>query len=392
MRSRRSLPSSKPIRSDGDSRPDLPLLVASLVLVGFGTVMVYSSSAIYAWANSEFGNEFFFLKRHLFRVGIGLCAMWVAQRIDYRFWSRAAKPLVVLCLLLLVAVLVIGSGTSHGATRWLRVSFLSVQPGELMKIALVIYLASFLVSKADLIKDFKRGLVPPLIVLGLATVLVVKQPNFGTAAALLLIGFLVLYMGGSRLHHMAAAGLAGLLAVGLLAYTMPYARQRVAGFLGASTGSAETNYQVRQSILGMGCGGIFGEGLGGSKFKLLSLPEPHTDFVFAVVAEELGFLGSIILMGCFLFIMIRGMKIALSCQDTFGMILAAGLSACIFTYVLLHIAVVLGAVPTTGLPLPFLSFGGTALFTNLVSIGIILSVSKHSQNPRQSFSARRYVK
>jgi len=354
--------------------------------------MVYSSSAIYAWANSEFGNEFFFLKRHLFRVGIGLFAMWMAQRIDYRFLSRVAKPLLLLCFLLLGAVLVVGSGASHGATRWIRISFLSVQPAELMKICLVIYLASFLVAKGEKIKDFRRGLIPPLLVLGLATFLVVKQPNFGTAAALLAIGFLMLYMGGSRLHHLAAAGLAGLLAVGLLAYTMPYARHRLVGFLGASTGNGETNYQVRQSILGMGCGGIFGEGLGGSKFKLLSLPEPHTDFVFAVVAEELGFLGSIILMGCFLFIMFRGMKIAVSCSDPFGTILAAGLSATIFTYVLLHIAVVLGAVPTTGLPLPFLSFGGTALFTNLVAVGIILSVSKHGPKLRHSFSARRSVR
>jgi cell division protein FtsW len=354
--------------------------------------MVYSSSAIYAWASTEFGNEFFFLKRHLFRVGIGLCAMWVAQKIDYKFWSRAAKPLLVLCLILLAAVLVIGSGSSHGATRWIRVSFVSVQPAELMKISLVIYLASFLVSKGEAIKDFRRGLIPPLVVLGLSIFLVVRQPNFGTAAALLMIGFLVLYMGGSRLHHLLAAGLAGLAAVGLLAYTMPYARHRLVGFLGASTGGAETNYQVRQSILGMGCGGIFGEGLGGSKFKLMSLPEPHTDFVFAVVAEELGFLGSIILMGCFLFVMIRGMKIALSCPDTFGMILAAGLSATIFTYVLLHIAVVLGVVPTTGLPLPFLSFGGTALFTNLVSIGMILSVSRHTQRLGRSSGPRRALR
>lgn len=362
------------------------------MLVGFGTIMVYSSSAIYAWANSEFGNEFFFLKRHLFRVGFGLCAMWVAQKVDYRIWSKAAKPLLALCLILLGAVLVVGTGASHGATRWIRVSFLSVQPAELMKVCLVIYLAAFLVTKGEKIKDFRRGLIPPLIVLGLCTFLVVKQPNFGTAAALLVIGFLVLYMGGSRLHHLALTGLVGLAAVGLLAYSMPYARHRLVGFLGASTGSAEANYQVRQSILGMGCGGIFGEGLGGSKFKLLSLPEPHTDFVFAVVAEELGFLGSIILMGCFLFIMIRGMRIAISCPDSFGTILAAGLSATIFTYVLLHIAVVLGAAPTTGLPLPFLSFGGSALFTNLVSIGIILSVSRSSPRSKHSYSVRRNVR
>ncbi|MFQ5906238.1 MAG: FtsW/RodA/SpoVE family cell cycle protein, partial [bacterium] len=344
MRSGRLLLNSSRNLADHHSRTDLGLFVATVILVGFGTIMVYSSSAIYAWASSEYGNEFFFLKRHLLRLGIGICAMLVAQRLDYRFWSKMAKPLMGLSVALLVAVLLVGSGRSHGASRWLRLSFLSVQPAELTKVCLVIYLASYISAKSDRLKDFKTGLLPPLILLGVITALVVKQPNFGTAAALLLIGFLILYVGGARMHHLLGAGVAGMIAVALIAYTVPYARHRILGFIGTSTGALESNYQLRQSFLGMGSGGLFGEGLGRSKVKLLSLPEPHTDFIFAVVAEEMGFVGATILMGTFLFVMLRGMHIAGSSPDNFGLLLASGLSISIFTYVLLHIAVVVGAL------------------------------------------------
>jgi len=354
--------------------------------------MVYSSSAIYAWASSEYGNEFFFLKRHLLRLGIGICAMLVAQRLDYRFWSKISTPLIGLCVALLIAVLLVGSGKSHGANRWLRLSFVSVQPAEMTKICLVIFLASYITTKSEKLKDFKTGLLPPLVLLGVITALVVKQPNFGTAAALLLIGFLILYIGGAKMRHLLAAAVVGMIAVALIACTVPYARHRILGFTGASAGGLQNNYQLRQSFLGMGSGGLFGEGLGRSKVKLLFLPEPHTDFIFAVVAEETGFVGAAVLMGSFLFIMLRGMHIAASCPDNFGMLLASGLSISIFTYVLLHVAVVVGALPTTGLPLPFLSFGGSAMFTNLVSVGIILNVSRSAQKLKPFLSTRRNLR
>ena len=392
MHSRRPLPNSSRSLSDYQARPDLGLFIGMLVLVGFGTIMVYSSSAFYAWATSEFGSGFFFLKRHLIRLGVGLCAMVVAEKIDYRFWSRIAKPLLGVCMLLLVAVLIVGSGRSHGASRWLRISFVSVQPSELMKVCLVIFLASYVVSARENMKHFSRGLLPPLVVLGIITALVVKQPNFGTAVALLLIGFFMLYIGGSRVHHLVGAGIAGAVAVGLIAYGIPYAHRRIVGFMGAASGSLTGNYQLRQSLLGMGSGGLFGAGLGGSRAKLLFLPEPHTDFIFAVVAEELGFIGAIVLMGTFLFILVRGAQIALSSPDDFGMFLAAGLTISIFTYVLLHIAVVVGALPTTGLPLPFLSFGGSALFTNLVSVGILLNISKRRQKSKAPHYGRRCLR
>ena len=392
MRSRKPLPNSSRSLSDHQGRPDLGLFVGMLVLVGFGTIMVYSSSAFYAWATSEFGSEFFFLKRHLIRLGVGLCAMVVAERLDYRFWSKIAKPLMGMCMLLLVAVLIVGSGRSHGANRWLRISFVSVQPSELMKVCLVIYLASYMASGRETMKHFRRGLLPPLVVLGVIAVLVIKQPNFGTAAALLLIGFLMLYIGGSRLHYLLGAGIAGAIAIGLIAYTIPYAHHRIMGFIGTASGGINGNYQLRQSLLGMGSGGLFGAGLGGGRMKLLFLPEPHTDFIFAVVAEELGFIGAIVLMSTFLFVLLRGAQIALTAPDDFGMFLAAGLTISIFTYVLLHIAVVVGAVPTTGLPLPFLSFGGSALFANLVSVGILLNISKRCQKLTVSPRGRRCLR
>lgn len=392
MHSRKHLPSSNRSLSDYQARPDLGLFVGTLVLAGFGTIMVYSSSAFIAWATSEFGSEFFFLKRHLVRLGVGLCAMVVAERLDYRLWSKIAKPLMGVCMLLLVAVLIVGSGRSQGASRWLRISFVSVQPSELTKICLVIYLASHMASGRETMKHFSTGLLPPLVVLGVITALVVKQPNFGTAAALLLIGFLMLYIGGSSVHQLLGAGIAGAITVGLIAYAIPYAQHRITGFISAAPGGLDGNYQLRQSLLGLGSGGLFGEGLGGGRMKLLFLPEPHTDFIFAVVAEELGFIGAVVLMSTFLFVLLRGTQIALSASDDFGMFLAAGLTISIFTYVLLHIAVVVGAVPTTGLPLPFLSFGGSALFTNLVSVGILLNISKRCNKLTAPLYARRRLR
>ncbi|MCH7760655.1 putative lipid II flippase FtsW [candidate division TA06 bacterium] len=356
------------------NRFDTTFFLTTLGLLLFGTVMVYSSSAFLAERSSHFGSGVYFLKRHLFRLLLGLVALIICEKIDYRIWRRLSKPLLLFGILLLVVVFLTGREV-HGTRRWLRLSFLSIQPSELVRLFLIVYLASFLSKNRERIKKFSR-ITPSFLLIGLITSLILLQPNFGTAFALLSIAFLLLFVGGARISHLTLVGLCGLATFFLLTFRVPYAQSRVFSFLKGG------GYQIERSLLGVGAGGIFGAGLGTGREKLLFLPEPHTDFIFATLAEELGFLGGGILLFLYLLLFYRGFQIALKTIDPFGSLLAFGLILSIFIYVFLHIGVVLGVLPTTGLPLPFISFGGTALLVNLISIGILLNISK-SANSRQ---------
>lgn len=352
------------------NRFDIPLLFVTLSLLIFGTVMVYSSSAFLAEKSSHFGSESYFLKRHLLRLIFGILALFLCMRIDYRIWRRLAKPLLLSGILLLLVVIVSGREI-HGARRWIQLSFLSLQPSELIRLVLILYLASFLTKNPERLREFKN-IVPLLLILGLVTLLILLEPNFGTAFALLLLSFLLLYLGGARITHLFSVGLGGGVVMLLLALHIPYSKMRLLSFIKGG------GYQLERSLLGVGAGGIFGSGLGTGREKLLFLPEPHTDFIFATVAEELGFLGGGILLFLYLLLLIRGIQISRRAVDPFGSILAFGLILSIFIYVILHGGVVLGFLPTTGLPLPFMSFGGTALLVNLMSVGIVLNISQNS--------------
>jgi cell division protein FtsW len=272
--------------------------------------------------------------------------------------------------------LAFGHGASvRGSRRWL----LHIQPADLVKVAVVIYLAAFLEKRGMAIKEFSKGVLPPTVVLVVTVILLVSQPNFGTATALVFTWMLTMFVGGARLFHLGGVTLA--LAVTMIggAMSMAHGRARLMGFFQGLQGAAGRGFQSSQSLLSVGSGGIFGVGLGEGKQKLLFLPEPHTDFIFAIVGEELGFIGAAALLILFMIFIYRGFVIARDAPDRFGTCLAAGLTSLVMVYVILHVSVVLGLLPVTGLPLPFVSYGGSALLSTLLAVGIVLNISRWTE-------------
>ena len=359
------------------------MLMISLILVGFGIVMVYSSSSVLA--SARFDDSSFFLERQIIRAFVGLAIMLVLSRVPLALWSRLAVPMFLLGLVTLILVLIFGRGPTQ---RWLplpgMLSSFSFQPSEFVKLALVLYLADVLVRKEDLIKDFKRGLMPRLLVIGIVLGLIAIQPDLGTAVAIGLIAAVMLWVGGARLLHLVCTGVLALPIIALSLYTSPYQWQRVVNFFNDAD-ILKGNYQIDQSLLALGSGGILGVGLGDSMQKQLFLPEPHTDFVFALVGEELGLLGTLSITGLFVAFAIHGFRIAREASTYYGFLVATGVTVMISVYALLNIGVVTGVLPTTGLPLPFISYGGSSLLWNLAGVGILVGVGRSSAQGQPSW-------
>jgi len=358
--------------ADGVDRP--LLLVVTLLLVG-SVVMVYSASS--AVAMEQYHDAGYFLKRQLLWVGFGVLAMAVTARMNVWGWQRLALPLLAASALLLVLVLVSPMGTTvNGARRWLRVAGWSLQPSELAKLAAVCYLARYLASHAGRIAEFRRGLLPPLAVCGLLVLLVLAEPDFGTAFVIAMLTLMLLFIGQARLSHLAGLALAALPAAALLVATSPYRRQRLLAFLNPWDNAQTSGFQVIQSFLAMGRGGVSGLGLGESRQKLFFLPEPHTDFIFSVIGEELGLIGTAIVLTLFVVFFWRGFVIAQRTEEPFLRYLAVGVTAMIGVQALLHMAVVIGLLPTKGLTLPLLSYGGSSLVVDLAAVGILLAICR----------------
>jgi cell division protein FtsW len=354
---------------------DKVLFTVTLILVGLGIVMIYSASAIRA--QERFGDPYFFLKRQVLWTVVGLIALIWALGIDYRRLSRWAPLLYAVSLLLLILVLIPGLGTKiNGARRWLRLGGISFQPGELAKLGLILYLSRLLAKKGERLREFFDGLLPPLILSMLMVVLIALQPNYGTALMIFCASTALLFAAGARVSHLFFIGVGLLPPLGLLLMQAPHVRGRVLAILDPLQASPRYLYQVTQSRVALGQGGSLGRGLGDGMQKLFYLPEPHTDFIFAIVGEELGFAGAVVVLGLFLFFLWRGVRIALRAPDAFGRHLALGITLLIVAQAAANVGVVVGLLPTTGLPLPFLSFGGSALVVNLFGVGVLLSISR----------------
>ncbi|PYM41120.1 MAG: stage V sporulation protein E [Candidatus Rokuibacteriota bacterium] len=310
--------------------PDLWLFGVAVVLLSLGVVMVYSASAIVA--GDRFHDAYFFLKKQLFWALLGAAGLWLALRVDYRRLERFVLPLLAVSVALLVLVLIPPIGQAiNGTRRWIRLGPVSFQPAELAKLTLVVYLAAFLGRKRDSLDDFRQGLLPPLAVAGTLGALVLAQPDLGNCLTLI-----------------------------------PWSDPRGSGF------------QIIQSWLAFGNGGVLGQGIGASKQKLFYLPEAHTDFIFAIVGEELGFVGAAAVVALFSVFVWRGLRIGLRAPDPFGGYLALGITVLIATQTLVNLGVVLGLLPTKGLPLPFVSFGGSALLITMLSTGVLLNISQQA--------------
>ncbi len=359
---------------------DLVLFAALLGLLGFGIVMVYSASAVYA--QQKFGAADYFLKRDLAYAALGLAAMHYAARRDYGGWRKQAYPLLGVTIALLVAVLLFGARI-NGARRWFHLGPLSFQPAELAKLSLVIYLARSLAQKmsAQKVKSFAVGFVPHMAVAGLMMLLLLKQPDLGTAVILGLTTLMLLFVAGAKVSYLVLAFLGAAPIVYQAIVGTPWRLRRILAYIDPWPYRYDVGYQITESLISIGSGGLFGLGLGDGKQKLFFLPEAHTDYILAIVGEELGLVGLLCIAATFVLLVWRGARAAFRARDAFGCYLAFGITAVIALQAAVNLGVVLGALPTKGLPLPFVSFGGSTLVVDLFAAGILLNISRGAPEP-----------
>ena len=356
-------------------RTRIALVGVTALMVAIGVVMIYSASALYA--QEVYHDAAYFLKRHLAYLVLGVGgALWMMQ-FRHAQLQRWAKPMVLLSLCLLLAVLVPGIGhAAGGARRWFRWGPLSVQPSQLAQFAAVLYLADALARKQDCVESFWEAVAPIVGVIGALCLLIVVQPDLGTVIAIASVTGVLFFVSKVRWQQMLSLGLASLPAAYMLLWHVPYRRKRILAFLNPWEDSRGTGFQLVQSFLALGSGGLLGVGLGRSTQKLFYLPGAHTDFIFAIIGEELGFIGAAAVVAlCFCFVAL-GTKIAAHAPDLFGKLLAAGITSLIGVQALINLGVSMGAWPTKGLPLPFISYGGSALTMNLVAVGVLLMIAR----------------
>jgi len=348
------------------------ILLITIVLVIIGVIMVASASPIVG--ESKFRSPFFFFQRHLVRMLLGLMALFVFSRIPYTFYRKVSIHLIFVSFFLLVAIFIWGREV-RSANRWLPVFTFVLQPVEVAKVALVIFIASRIAELGKNVKKFKEGFLPLVAVCAAMAVLVAFQPNVSNAVLIVGVTFTMLFVGGCRLSHIlpVSLGLAGT-AVPFL-YRLPVVQERLQAFLNRSDYLRSLNWQVEQSLIALGSGFIFGSGPGRGHQKFNFLPDPHTDFIYSIIGEEIGLIGTLLVLILFVLLLKETMKVAREAPDRFASLLAFGLGFLIFTTALINISMALGMIPTAGMPLPFISYGGSSLTASLASIGIILNVS-----------------
>jgi len=353
---------------------DLVIMLMAIALTCFGVVMVYSASSV--MAAKRFHDGFFFLKRQGLFALLGFAIMLGTMRINYQFWRKLAAPILLGCIILLVLVLIPGiGGSAGGASRWIRLPGFNLQPAEVAKIALIMYMAYSLDRKQDKIKQLGAGFVSYMLILVVMLGLLLKQPDMGSALTLAAVAMIMLFAAGTRLVYIISIVLMSMPFIYFLIMNVAYRKRRILAFLDPWQDPQNSGFQIIQSWLALGAGGLFGVGLGEGKQKLFYLPEAHTDFILAVVGEELGFLGVIVIIGMFFLLVQRAMRIAVAAPDTFGRFLALGIAVLFGIEATVNMCVVTGMVPTKGLALPFISYGGSSLLISLFAVGILLNIS-----------------
>ena len=359
-----------------EKKPDLILLLVTLLLVTIGTVMIYSSSSILA--TEKFRDGQFFLKKQIFFLFLGLGVMVLTIRIPYYKLRKLAWPVIAASGILLCALWIPHLGIrAGGAVRWLNLGVFSFQVSEMVKVALILFLAHFLTEKVNHVREFRQGMLIPLGVTGVLVGLILLQPDFGTTVILALLAFLMIYLAGGRIVHL--TGLVALffpVALWLLLHKS-YRLARLTVFLDPWKDPRHSGFQIIQSLISFGSGGPFGVGIGDGMQKLFYLPEPHTDFILSVIAEESGFIGVGLILFLYIILIVRGFQISLKAPDLFGNLMGAGLTMMLALEAFINIAGVMGLIPLKGLALPFLSYGGTSLMMSLVAVGILLNISSY---------------
>lgn len=359
-------------------KPDYFLLTLILLLLVIGVMMVYSSS--YIWAEYKYADSLYFLKRQLLFAGVGVAGMIFFMYIPYSNWAKYAKIILLTCFALLLLVLIPGVGlTRGGAQSWIGVGAFSIQPSEFMKLGLIIFLSVFLSTNQKYITSFKKGFFPALILVFTAFGLIMLQPDLGTGMVLVLTCMIMIFVSGARISHFVGLGVLGLIGFALLIISAPYRISRITAFLNPWEDPLGDGFQIIQSLYAIGPGGLMGVGLGNSLQKYFYLPEPQTDFIFAILGEELGFIGGTILLILFVLLFWRGVRVAIEAPDSFGRFLALGIVSMLTIQVMINISVVIGLIPVTGITLPFLSYGGSSLTLTLCSVGILLNISRSAK-------------
>jgi cell division protein FtsW len=356
-------------------KPDLMLIGCVFGLLVFGWVMVYSSSALDA--EMKYHDQFYFLKRQVIWSLIGMGAFVVAAKMPMSVWQRVCKPMYVAILAGLALVLVVGPSIS-GAKRWIRLPGMAIQPSELAKLTLVLVAADYIDRRQSRLKDFKKGLLPLLVMLGAALGLIVIEPDLGTPVLMSMVLASMMILGGVRWSHIGGLFVGSIPLLVLAIFKERYRLLRLFAYMDPWSDAKGKGFQLIQSLLAMGSGGFFGRGLGESRLKVGALPDCHTDFVFSILGEELGLIGTLTCAALFLGLCMRGLRVAKKAPDLFSRLVAAGISLTIGFQALINMGVASGLFPTKGMPLPFISFGGSSLVSTLMAVGILVSISRSS--------------
>lgn len=356
-----------------ETRIHLTLIVFALICIGM--VMIYSASCVNAL--QTFHDSLYYLKRHVLFLVLGLVAGFAVMSFDYRHIQPHARLILGISLFLLVLVLIPHIGTeSYGARRWFKLGVFHFQPSEFAKLAVIIYVADFLSRKQQMIHNFTSGFLPPILVTGLACLLTVKQPDLGTTVEMAVVVFGLMLIAGAKLRHLGILAGGAIPVMIYLVVKEPYRMARIIAFLDPWQDSQGIGFQLTQSQIGLGSGGLFGVGLGHSQQKLFYLPAAHTDFILSIIGEEMGLVGALAVIVLFVLFIWTGIRLIRQTHEAFGYFLSIGIILMLGLQAMVNVGVSIGAFPTKGLPLPFISYGGSALIFHLVGIGLILNVSK----------------
>lgn len=354
----------------------IQLATVTVILLSVGVVMSYSASAIYAYENLN--DSAYYLKRHLSYIVVGFILTFLSMKIDYAYFRKIAKPLLLISILLLFMLFFMpGVGREiGGAKRWFRIGMFSFQPSELAKFAMIVYASDFLARKKSQVISFFYGFLPLMMVLTVVSLLILIQPDLGTTVSVFLICFIMFFIGGVKWTYMVSVVLGALPVLWFLIFSVPYRRNRIMVFLNPWADPKGSGFQIIQSLVALGSGGLVGVGLGMGKQKLLYLPAAYTDFIFSIIGEELGFIGTFSVILLFVLLLIEATKISLKARDSFARFLSFGLISSLAIEAIVNMGVVTSILPTKGLPFPFISYGGTSLVFNMAYVGIILNIGR----------------
>lgn len=364
-------------RRGGTGRPDFVLVILIAVLTVIGLIMISSASVV--MSRTVAGQSNFYLYSQAAAAAIGLVALYICSKIDYRFWAKISPLLLGLSILLLFAVFIPGLGFKHnGAARWINLGFMNLQPSEPIKLALILFLANWFEKKGDDVRELYKGTLPFLAIVGAIAVLILLQPDMGTASVIVSTAGIMFLLAGASVRHVLGLVLAAVASVWGLIIAAPYRMARLTVFMNPTADSSGAGYQIQQALVAIGSGGIFGLGFGRSRQKFNYLPEAATDSIFAVISEELGLIRAGAIVFVILLFVLRGYKIAKEAPDTFARLVAAGITTWVAAQSFINILAILGLMPLTGVPLPFISYGGTSLVMLLAACGILLNISKNA--------------